>query len=211
MAKAHLIVWEQGRPIHRIHPVIFGSSQFNDSGKGYARFSPLIKADGTIIPTLYGAGAFRASAMETIFHDLPDDISNFIFSYKTLQLMAHSVVAPARDLTLLDLGSVGLRALQLKKSNVIDSQPSTYPHTQALALAWHQELPHIDGLSWISRLDDHSPACMLFGDRVTPADLPVQAPVQSLAASPCLEAVVELAKILGITKGRHIPSGLIGF
>lgn len=109
------------------------------------------------------------------------------------------------------LGSVGLRALQMKKSDVIDSPPSRYPHTQALSLAWHQELPHIDGFSWMSRLDDYSPACMLFGDRVTPADLPVQASVQSLAASPCLEAVVELAKILGITKGRHFPSRLIGF
>ncbi len=154
---------------------------------------------------------FRASAMETIFHDLPEDTSSFIFSYKALQLIAHSVVAPARDLTLLDLGSVGLRALQMKKSDVIDSPPSRYPHTQALSLAWHQELPHIDGFSWMSRLDDYSPACMLFGDRVTPADLPVKASVQSLAASPCLEAVVELAKILGITKGRHFPSRLIGF
>ena len=197
--------------MHRIHEAKYGSNEFNGSGRGNARFSPLANPDGTVIPTLYGAGTFRASAMETIFHDLPEDISSFLFPYKKLQIMAHSLVLPARDLVLLDLGSVSLRALRLKKTDVIETSAAMYWQTREFAHSWHSQFSEIDGLYWMSRQDDHSPACMLFGDRVAPDDLTVAVPGESLLTSPHLEEIVALAGILGINQGRNFPSKLVGF
>lgn len=211
MANRHLYSWEPGQLMHRIHNVQFGSTQFNGSGKGRARFSPLVKPDGTVIPTLYGAGTFRAAAMETVFHDLPEDTVNTIFRYSQLAHSVCSVIVPVRPLNLLDLGTVGLRALKLKKSEVIETSPVMYPATQGLALAWHEQFDDIDGLVWMSRLDDHAPACILFGDRVTASELVVYTLARSLQAVPQLQMVVALAKLLGVTQLRYFPSSLTGF
>ena len=42
----HLL--KAGTPLHRIHPKVFGATQFNDSDKGSARFSPIRDAGVTV-------------------------------------------------------------------------------------------------------------------------------------------------------------------
>lgn len=211
MAEPLLKVWKEGRPVNRIHPVRYASTEFNATGKGHARFSPLVQPDGTIIATMYGADTFRAAAMETVFHDLPDDIAHFIFDYKKLHSMALSVIEPMRDLQLLELSAVGLKPMRLKRADIVESPPSLYWQTQQYALGWHNRFPNIDGLYWISKQDGDGPACMLFGDRVSVGDLAITSVGESLQASPQMEKMVNLAKLLGITKGRNFPSGVVGF
>jgi hypothetical protein len=85
-------------PFPHIHENTYRPDEFNASGRGDACFSPLVDAEGKIIPTLYGGNTFICAAMET----------------------------------------------------------------------------DIDGLYWTSRQDDAAQACMLFGDRVSEADLKIE-------------------------------------
>lgn len=50
--------------LHRVHPQRFGSVQFNDSGTGNARFSPIYENKSKIIPTIYAAASVNAALME---------------------------------------------------------------------------------------------------------------------------------------------------
>lgn len=211
MAEPVLHSWPAGVSMHRIHPKQYGSTEFNASGLGDARFSPLTKPDDTIIPTLYGAETLRAAAMETVFHDLSNDPDNFILQFSTLRKLSYSVITPTRDLQLLDLGTIGLRNLKLRKANVIDTPATQYPHTRALAQTWHERFDDIDGLHWISRQDDHASACILFGDRIGPDDLAIQEVTKPLLDMPQLQVIVTLTKILRVNKVRGFPSSFVGF
>jgi len=211
MAKPLFHTWEKGRPIFRIHAAQFGSTQFNASGRGSARFSPLASADGIVIPTLYGGTTFDCAAMETVFHDLPDDIDSYIFDFMDLSAAAISVIAPKRDLNLLALTSVGLKPLGLRKTDIIETPVSRYAETRACALGWHQKYQDIEGLYWTSKQDDRAQACILFGDRVPRADLQILVNKAPLQAAPHIQNLVRLAKDLGITQARSFPSSVVGF
>jgi hypothetical protein len=262
MAEPLLRVWDKGRPIYRIHDRRFGPAEFNASGRGDARVSPLfderhhdarvdrgnaghgtsgtadddadIDAPGKdkagnrhgnqtqdtgaqdahaagVIATLYGGSSFDCAVMETIFHDLPVDPSSFILDFEDFADARFSTVAPARDLRLLDLTSIGLKALKLTKTGVIETGVDAYPETRRLALRWYRRWPTIDGLLWTSRQDDTAQACMLFGERVGAGTLQrLSSPIP--VAQPVLtQALITLAKKLGISSARAFPSGLVGF
>lgn len=211
MAKPLFHVWPKNHPIFRIHSEAHGATRFNASGLGNARFSPLLYPDGKLVPTLYGGATFHCAAMETIFHDLPDDIDHYLFDFQSLAAAAVSTIAPGRDLKLLALTSVGLKPLKLKKTQVIETAVTDYPRTREYALAWHRTYTDIDGLYWTSRQDDRAQACMLFGDRVKTADLAILTDRESLQAAPHIEHLVRLAKDLGISQARSFPSAVVGF
>lgn len=211
MAEPLLHTWEAGRPIHRIHAAGTAAAQFNTSGRGNARFSPLAYADGSIVPTLYGGSTFSCAAMETVFHDLPKDIERYLMDFADLEDARVSQISPARDLTLLSLTAVGLRRLKLKKTEIIETGIDTYPATRAQALAWHRSQPAIDGLYWISRQDDRAQACMLFGDRIEATALTVACNAQPLQETPHIDALLALAHDIGIVQGRSFPSAVTGF
>ncbi len=211
MAKPVIHTWPQYQPIYRIHPQRYASLAFNDSGLGDARFSPLILPDGKIIPTLYGGSSFQCAAMETVFHDLPRHIDDFILDFDSLSSAMLSQLTPLRELRLLSLTTVGLVPLGLKKTEVIETTVHAYPHTRALALAWQQQYPDIDGLYWISRQDDQAGACILFGDRVSAADLAISSAPQFLTQGRQLDQLLQLTRQLGISKARAFPSAIVGF
>lgn len=211
MAKPVIHTWPQHQPIYRIHPQRYTSLAFNDSGLGDARFSPLIRANGKIIPTMYGGSSFQCAAMETVFHDLPRNIDDFILDFDSLSSAVVSQLAPLRDLRLLALTTVGLVPLGLKKTEVIETTVHAYPHTRALALAWQQQFPDIDGLYWISRQDDQAGACVLFGDRIKANDLTLSRASQGLTEPGQLGQLLQLTRHLGIRKARAFPSGIVGF
>jgi hypothetical protein len=94
---------------------------------------------------------------------------------------------------------------------VIETSVHSYPDTRALALQWHQHYPDLDGLFWISRQDDQSQACMLFGDRVDSQELAITQAARPLLESPQLNQLVQLAKQLGISKARAFASAIVGF
>lgn len=207
----HSHIWPEGKPLFRIHSEDRGSAEFNASGLGNARFSPLILPDGTIIPTLYAGTTFACAAMETVFHNLPDDIDDFTFNYTELQGAVTSVIAPRRDLKLLSLNTIGLTALKKKKTDVIETSFEHYPLTRGYARDWHQQFNDIDGLYWTSKQDDRSQACMLFGDRVAVSDLRVLAGAQSVQEMPHVAELLHLAKAMGVRKARYFPSHQTSF
>ncbi|MCL7679539.1 RES domain-containing protein, partial [Klebsiella pneumoniae] len=53
MQVPRVTVWPAGKRIVRVHSRQFAGDAFNP-GYGNARFSPLQRADGRLIPTLYG-------------------------------------------------------------------------------------------------------------------------------------------------------------
>src|SRR3990172_11494560 len=103
--------WPRGRPIHRIHLVRYAADSFNPGRKGDARFSPIVDASGTAIPTLYGGSTFDCAAMETVFHDVPFAPGFKSFDKRKFVGQIHSVLLPATDLVLADLSNVALRKL----------------------------------------------------------------------------------------------------
>jgi hypothetical protein len=158
--------WHRGRPIHRIHPVRYAADGFNPGRKGNARFSPVVDASGAFIPTLYGGSSFDCAAMETVFHDVPFASGFKSFDKRKLVDQMHSVLLPAADLVLADLGNVALRKLGVPRARLIDTEKDCYPETRKWAEAIHAQAAKVQGLCWTSRQDDRALAIMLFGDRI---------------------------------------------
>lgn len=211
MANPVFHIWPQHQVIYRIHPQRYTGSAFNDSGLGDARFSPLFKPNGQVLPTLYGGSSFQCAAMETVFHDLPRNIDDFILDFDNLNGALVSQLDPLRDLRLLSLTTIGLVPLGLKKTEVIETTLHAWPHTRTLATAWHQQYPDMDGLYWISRQDDQAGACLLFGDRVQTKALGLHQASQLLTQAQQLDRLLQLTRQLGIRKARAFPSGIVGF
>ena len=57
-----------GTRLHRVHPEQFGATEFNPRF-GNARFSPIKRANGTDIPTMYAGSDFNCALMESVFHE----------------------------------------------------------------------------------------------------------------------------------------------
>lgn len=157
-------VWEAGRPLHRIHSLRFGASQFNP-GLGEARFSPLRDAQGLPIPTLYAGASPDVAIMETLFHDLPQYSDGAPFDLAKLAGLVWSQLVPRQPLTLVKLTPMTLRRLGIKRAQLLDSDASQYPITRLWALTLWQQNPTAQGLCWSSRQHGDE-AVMLFGDRV---------------------------------------------
>ena len=54
-----LVTLPAGTLMHRVHLGLFQAVQFNPTGRGNARFSPIANAEGAIIPTLYAGTSFE--------------------------------------------------------------------------------------------------------------------------------------------------------
>ncbi|WP_286914677.1 MULTISPECIES: RES family NAD+ phosphorylase [unclassified Pseudomonas] len=188
-----------GTLLHRIHSNRYGPAQYNLSGMGNARFSPIRDATGQVIPTLYAGTTFHCAAMETLFHDIP-----YAPGFKAVQQRRyagnlHSQVVPGRDLQLVDLSSKALRLLGVPRSQLIDTEAERYPYTRQWAEAIHAFAPQAHGLRWISRQDDEALAIVLFGDRLADADLQSLAPSRDVLNDPAAFAdLLDLAERIGV-------------
>jgi hypothetical protein len=212
MASPYFHIWEKDHCIYRIHAKVFRPHEFNGSGGGNARFSPLVNAKGKIISTLYGGNTFNCAAMETVFHDLPErNIDHYILDFNDLEPLVISRIYPKRELRLLSLMARHLIRLKLKKTEVIETPVTDYPQTRAFALQWYTSYPDIDGLYWTSRQHDEAQACMLFGDRVEGTDFTVEVDSDPLQGAVHLKNLIDLARELGISKGQAFPSSIVGF
>ncbi len=165
------MTWPSGQAIHRVHLDSYDGNAFNPGMKGNARFSPIQDVAGASIPTLYGGTTFDCAAMETIFHDVPFAPGLKTFDKAKLTDQAYSIVTPRRDLVLADLSATALKALGLRRSELIDTEKDQYPETRKWAEAIHAQCPAVDGLCWVSRQDDRARAVVLFGDRTATTDL----------------------------------------
>ena len=92
-----------------------------------------------------------------------------------------SSIRLTRALKVVELSTIGLARLGLKRRDVIDTDRVHYTTSRALAAELHARTD-AEGLIWTSRLDDQNRAVVLLGDRLMPSDLePVQGP-ESLRA-----------------------------
>ncbi|MFB9262230.1 RES family NAD+ phosphorylase [Bradyrhizobium erythrophlei] len=194
-----MMIWPKGQVIHRIHQNIYGSSQFNPGTKGNARFSPIKASDGSSIPTLYGGTTFDCAAMETVFHDVPIAAGLKTFDKQKLADQVYSQVTSRRALKLVDLSATALKKLGIQRNQLIDTEKDEYPSTRKWAEAIHAACPHAEGLCWVSRQDDRALAIVIFGDRISAADLsPTGVPQDLLTVTPVYADLVILADRIGV-------------
>ncbi|ANC84186.1 TPA: RES family NAD+ phosphorylase [Pseudomonas putida] len=156
-----------GTLLHRVHQGRFGATEYNPTGGGNARFSPIAVAAGAIVPTLYAGSTFHCAVMETAFHDVSYSPGLKTFQQKRLNGLKHSVIRTAQELTLVDLSTKALRRLGIERQHLIDTPTSEYGYTRSWAKAIHEFAPNVHGLRWISRQDDQAVAFILFGDRLS--------------------------------------------
>jgi hypothetical protein len=190
-------VWRAGVPLVRCHSSAFGATEFNP-GMGGGRFHPFRSRSGQTVPTLYGSSTVDGALSETVFHDVPPAVAGRSILRSILRPMLFSVLAPARDLTLVQLHGYGLRRLGVTRAELIDCDADHYASTVVWAAALHAHGEEIDGLAWVSRQHDDSVALVLFGDRVARRDLLVMEPPLPLYVGPGFEEVQRAAEAAGI-------------
>ncbi|MGH8862829.1 MAG: RES family NAD+ phosphorylase [Jatrophihabitantaceae bacterium] len=196
-------MWPEDVPIVRCHDVSWGSREFYaGSTRNRSRFSPFVaRGRRKPLPVLYGADDQAGALSETIFHDLPASGPAKHVPYAKLLHAQLIELRPLRDLTLIDLTSDGLSRLGLTRSQLIESDPRSYPETAGWARVLHDHLIHPDGLYWVSRQHDTSRCFVLFSDRVKRANLavaPKSLPLP-LAIGAGFDIVCEAADRAGIT------------
>lgn len=188
--------WEAGRTIVRCHGPRYHERQFNNTTH-LARFRPLVHA-GVVVPTIYGANDFAGAVSETVFHEVPVRGANRRILRSEIDRWVWSEVAPIRDLNLIALHGTGLRRVQVTHGELIECDASDYADTVPWAVALHDAESAPDGICWRSRQHNDSLALMLFGTRVTDADLSVVRAADSLALRPGGDLVYELAEAADI-------------
>jgi len=197
---ATLVTWGGELEFHRVHDLAFGGSEFNTSIKGNARFSPITDDAGVLIPTLYAGTTLDCALMETIFHDVPFKAGFKPFSKLKMDGKIHSVLNPTGDLRLIDLSTVALHKLGVKRTQLIDTTKAHYPATRRWAQALHSQFPDAQGLRWTSRQDDQAYAVMLFGTRIAVSVLGWGGSSQSLLLDGHAQfSVIDLATRIGVT------------
>ena len=184
----------------RVHPRTYRAAEFNSRGSGDARFSPIHRPDGDLIPMLYGASTRAGALMETVFHDVPTPPRDYILDIETLrdQHLVVSRVRPKRSTKVVDLSTKGLKRLGLHRTDVIDTSTSIHPLTRQWAEWLHARATEPAGLLWTSRQDDQARAVVLFGDRLTESAFEVEIDREPLTEGEHLDALLELADHIGI-------------
>jgi len=193
--------WGKDLVLFRVHPDKYKAAQFNPSDSGDARFSPSVRKDGSVIPTLYAGTTLDCALMETVFHDVPYAPGLKTLSKKThVEERVYSSIQLPRDLKLIDLGTIALRKLGIPRSGLIDTDASEYSRTRQWALALYENTPAAEGLLWTSRQDDRAQAIVLFGERLSSLTFGTVTSAQPLLlpdGSACKE-VLDLAVRLGV-------------
>ncbi|WP_449433578.1 RES family NAD+ phosphorylase [Pseudomonas putida] len=188
-----------GTLLHRVHHNRFGPTQYNPTGSGNARFSPIKDKAGQIIPTLYAGSTFHCAAMETIFHDVPYEPGIKIVQQHRFDGNHYSILQTTQALRLVDLSTKALRRLGVQRSRLIDTNADEYPFSRQWAEAIHAYVPDVHGLRWVSRQDDEAVAFVLFGDRLPSnalSDHDVGRDV--LRDAETFDRVLSLAELIGV-------------
>lgn len=111
----------------RVHPSRYAGDAFKPSPDSNARFSPLKRTDGTVLPVMYAADMVEGALMETVFHEVPcpsagAHLQRADIEAKSLVLSQLNCSAPV---LLIDFSSTGLRWVGLAKSQVLTPMPCT--------------------------------------------------------------------------------------
>ncbi|MDC9593996.1 RES family NAD+ phosphorylase [Xenorhabdus sp. IM139775] len=190
-------IWKAHNTIERIHHQAYKSTEFNP-GKGNARFSPCKNAQGHPIPTIYGGESISVAVMETIYHDVPTGSNHLPFDLSKLDKLVYSQLIPDIDLITVDINMRILRKWGYDPKDILLSDASSYPGTQALASQIYQDNPSAQAITWASKQHGDK-AIMLFGDRLKENELTVSIESQPLwSSNPVIRAVDFLADEMGL-------------
>lgn len=162
-------VWPAGTEIVRVHSLARSPSAFNPD-PGLARFRPVNNPTGALVATLFGGEAVEAAFAETVFHDLVPAARRSL-SFARIEQRAVSWFQLTRDLRLGQLHGFGLLRAGVKASELTDTPPRTYRQTARWGQAIYEHPERVDGIAWMSRQFNSQRALMLWGDRVSEADI----------------------------------------
>jgi len=163
----HRIKLPPATELHRIHNSSFAGDSFNPCQGRPSRFAPLVRADGTCIPTMYAATNLECAVHETVFHEIPYDAKTKSIGYHDIAQLDYSVLRARRDLVVAGLFEPDLNRWGLTRRQLIDTFAADYEATAEWAIALHDAFSDIDGLVWTSGRCDPERAYLLFGDRVS--------------------------------------------
>lgn len=146
---------------------LYGPTQFNDTKRGDARFSPLVDSTGKVIPTIYAAKTVRGAIAEILLHDVPTPSTNYQHDWERDKSGNHHLSRISlTDLSLVNLTTLGLRAAGLTVAEFFGTEKPDYPRTREWALHIWKTMPKAQGLHWMSVRDNTCEVVMLFGDRL---------------------------------------------
>ena len=169
----NVVALTAGELLHRIHGRQFDGNGFNPCRGGPTRFAPIRDGRGRCIPSLYAASTVEAAIYETILHDIPLGMARKSVPSGAIAGRRHTTLILRRALHLASLRAPDLVKWRVRRETLIGSLPTQYGRTALWAKAVHDQFGEIDGLVWTSNLCDPDTALLLFGDRVSAADLMV--------------------------------------
>jgi hypothetical protein len=157
----------------RSYELKFGYDSFNP-GFGDTRFAPLDVPPDITIPTLYAAEDEVAALLETVMHDVHQDVDDRVIYGAVARNWGLVSVRLPRALALVDLRVDALARIGLTRDQILTTTAQHYACTREWAAWLHDEVvPGVDpdGIVWHSRqaevrgIDRPREVCVLFGDR----------------------------------------------
>ena len=144
---------QPGRFLFRVYDGTWGYDEFNPGLKGDSRFAPIDDPlTGKRLPSMYLGETPTTVLLETVFHDVHQEGSGFVYEEHLHEKLLAHIQAPA-GATLGDLRDPQLDELGLARSQIVSSSAEHYPCSRRLAieaLAQGQD-PPLQGLIWHSR------------------------------------------------------------
>lgn len=175
LPEPNVVLIGTGDVLHRVHARALAGNAFNPCRGGQTRFAPIHDAKGDCVPSLYAGSTVESAVYETVFHDVSLSARFKTVPRKAVEERSHSTLLVRRDLRLAGLRVPDLLKWGVRREALIGSLPTQYGRTAQWARAIHSQCDDIDGLIWTSNLCDPDDALLLFGDRVTAADVQVVA------------------------------------
>ena len=174
---------------YRVHSNKRPGDSFNPSAASNARFSVVRREDNSVGPVLYAAQSIEGALMETVFHEAPIPAAGAQLREADIVTTGYALSTIRIDaaLSIIDLASVGLRRIGLRRAQVIDTMPSAYPADARVAAC---------GLEWISRQHDRSRSIILFGDRVGTNTVRLEGATRSVLDPDIVHHVLDLVDAL---------------
>lgn len=163
--------WSEDQLLFKIfrdprQPLDFNRSQTS------ARFRPIFDQD-IPVATIYAAKDHETALAEVLFRGV--DKIEFNLPRLLLRKNIHGLflcsIRVRRPLKLIALHGLGLQRLNLLRGDVIDTTSVAYEATALLAQKLYDHTTDATGITWTSRQNDSSKACVLWGSRIKPQDL----------------------------------------
>lgn len=186
--------------VWRIYPQAYGPSGYNATNLGDARFSPLVRHNGAVVPCLYAGTDLAVALMEVVLREVPMGCAGeqFMLPNRHRESRRAAQLSLTVPMQLADLSNLTLRAWGLARTDVIDCDADHYVQTRRLGLWIYENAPTAQGIIWTSRQLDQGKCVVLFGDRVNSATIQVVDEGQSLWSPMMQDTLTGLARLLHI-------------